>query len=236
MGRCGSGRGGRFGCDRVTAAENDCSGGDGFGPIKFVTREHHGRPAPHYVAQKPIEKVSALGVKPGVGLIEQPQLGAPRQNRGQGGATALARRQRCDRLGAQPAVETQPGQRFGNRSTVESCGPNREANVFFDSEVFVEKAGVTEQPDAAPERAQNRRTGRQRRLEDAGEAVGDRHEAGTGSQNCRLAGAVRPSQKHDFASVDTQVDARERRESAKKGNDAFEGNDRGAHALTEVSS
>ena len=65
-------------------------------PLELVGREHHGGAGRHGLAHEAVEQVAAVGVEAGVGLVEQPQLGAAGDERGERGPPALAGRQPVD--------------------------------------------------------------------------------------------------------------------------------------------
>ena len=79
------------------------------GPVELVRGEQHRGPGGHGVAHERVDEVAAGLVERGVGLVEQPELGAPGDQHGQRGPPALAGRERGDRHVGQPTVEAEAG-------------------------------------------------------------------------------------------------------------------------------
>ena len=95
-------------------------------------------------------------------------------------------------------------------------GPRPEADVVGDGEVVVEAGGVAEEPDPAAHGAALAGVGAGRGRAPAPRPTTTGRSAGAGPQQRRLAGAVRPSQEHDLAPLDVEVDAGEGGEAAER--------------------
>ena len=97
---CGVGPGGgarsRRG-DDLAAGHGDGPAGQGRSPLVLVRRQEHGRAPGDGVGTSVVEKVAVGGVQPGVGLVEQPELGLAGDQHGQRGAPALPGRQPAHR-------------------------------------------------------------------------------------------------------------------------------------------
>src|SRR5687767_1938647 len=74
----------------LSAHDRQLPAGDGRGAVELVRREEHGRPLRGRLADEVVDEVTPGGVDAGVGLVEQPELGRPRHEHGQGGAAPLA--------------------------------------------------------------------------------------------------------------------------------------------------
>ncbi len=100
-----------------------------------------------------VDQLPARAVESRVGLIEQPQLGASHEHRGQGGPTTLTRRQSPD---------LDPGQATREAQVLEGCidlafaGPDRagpEGDVLGHGQIVVEAGRVPEQTHVRTHRA-----------------------------------------------------------------------------------
>src|SRR5437763_16302729 len=83
---------GRVGPD-LTAGHGDDPGGEGPCPIELVGRQQHGGALLRRLSYQVVEALSAVGAEPGVGLVEEPQVGRPQQQGRDGHSPASARRQ-----------------------------------------------------------------------------------------------------------------------------------------------
>src|SRR3546814_12867118 len=90
---------------RISDGSSDvCSSdlvGEGFGTVELVRREHDGGPRGDGPAGQVVEQVAALLVEPGVGLVEQPQLGATSHQARERGAASLTSRSEERRVGTE---------------------------------------------------------------------------------------------------------------------------------------
>ena len=99
--------------------------GQGEAALELVGGEHDGGAGRHGLAHEVVEAVAALGVEPGVGLVEQPQLGAAGDERGDRRPAALAGREPSRRACGRRA-RPGPGWRGRCRSRPPKrprCGP-----------------------------------------------------------------------------------------------------------------
>ena len=145
-------------------------------------------------------------VEPGVGLVEQPQLGGPGHQDGQGhprrwpaeSRPTVVRRRR----------PTRPRRsRAGAAAAAGQAGrPHGEADVLRRGQLVVEGCGVAEQADLAPDRGP---VPAQVVAEDLGLARGDREQTGAGPQQAGLAGAVGADDHDDLPGCDGEIDAGE---------------------------
>ena len=205
--------------DHLAGDDVDAAGGQRAGPLQLVAGDDDGRAGGRGLAQRGVELVAPGGVEPGVGLVEQPQLGPAGHEAGQRGAPLLAGREAADRERGEPARQAEA---FHRRVDL---GPRRadrgapEAHVLGDGEVEVQAVAVAEQADAAAHRVA---LGRQVAAEHGPGAAGERHEPGAHPQQRRLAGAVGTAEQHDLAGGDGQRHAGQRREAAEHGDGAGE--------------
>ena len=179
------------------------------GPLGFVGGEDDGGARGDGLAEQVVDEVAPGGVEAGVGLVEQPELGAPRHQGGQGGAAPLPGRQ---------AVHRDAGEASGQAEALEGdvdllgAGPGRaapEAHVLGHREVVVEAVGVAEQTDLGAHRP---RLGHQIDAEHDGLALADGHQPGEGPQQRGLPRPVRPAHEQDLAAAHVERHAGERRE------------------------
>ena len=89
----------------------------------------------------------AAGVQPGVGLVQQPQLGTPGHQHGQRHPAALAGRQPPDRGPPQPADQAEALERRVDPVGRQAGRPDREPHVLDRGQLVVEGGGVAEQAD-----------------------------------------------------------------------------------------
>src|SRR5438270_2224908 len=142
----------RIGPD-LAAGHSDDARRKGACPVELVGRNQHRRSRACRVGDQLVETLTAVGVEPGVGLVEQPEIGRPQEEGGHGNPSALPGGQ-PERLHArQAAGEPEPRQRVvdGNRAGG-AGGPGDEAQVVGDGQVVVEAGGVAEQRHAATHR------------------------------------------------------------------------------------
>jgi len=155
-----------------------------------------------------------------MGLVEQPQSGAPHQHGRQGDPASLPGGQAGDVRGAQAPVEPQPRQGLFRRRRRGGDGAGGKGHVVGDGEIVVEKGGVTEEPHPPADRPP---VPPEVVAEDDGLAADDRHQTGTGAQQRRLPRPIRAGDQHDLTRGHVEVDARQGGEPAEQG-------DRGAKA------
>ncbi len=91
-------------------------------------------------------------IEPGVGFVEQPQLGAAPDHRGERHPAPLPRRQGCTGR-SQPAGDPEPVERrIGRRPRSSPRGTRPEVQVLGHRQVVVEERGVAQQADPAAHR------------------------------------------------------------------------------------
>ncbi len=175
--------------------------------------QQDGGPAGGGLLHDAVEEVAAGGVEAGVGLVEQPQLGAAGDDRGDGHPPALAGGQAAGGHVAQASVEAQPGHGLGGRRGAGAGGPGREREVVGDGQVVVEEGGVAQQADPA---ADGLAVPAQVMAENLRLAGGEGGQAGAGPQQGGLAGPVRALHQQDLARRHIQVHSGQCREPAEQ--------------------
>ena len=173
-----------------------------------------------------VDDVAAALVDAGVGLVEQPQLGAAGDEAGQRHAPALAGGElgRPARRARRPSTPSRAMAAAASSRRAPAARAQKR-DVVGHREVVVEAGGVAEEPDAAADGAALAGVG-QVVAEHDGLARRDRQQPGARTQQRRLAGAVRSPQEHDLAAADVEVDAGEGGEAAEQRDRSAEGHDR----------
>ena len=171
-----------------------------------------------------VDDVPPGGVEPGMGLVEEPELGTAGDKNGDGGPAPLPGREPADRDPGQAAGQAQPGEGRRGLFRRRARRASPEADVLRDREVVVQEGGVTEEthppsnrPAVPPEVV----------AQDDGFTADDGNEAGAGAQQRGLPGPVGASKEHDLAARDVEIDAGE-------GGETSEQRDRGAEADDRV--
>lgn len=203
----------------MTADHLDLAVGDALGPLQLVRRQHDRRPGGDRLGHQPVDEVPPGLVEPGVGLVEQPQLGPAGDEDGERGAAALAGGELGHRHLPEPAGQAQPLERGVDVAPLGPGGGGPEADVGLDAEVVVQTGGVGQEPDPAADPAA---VVAQVVAEDGGVALDDRHEAGAAPQEGGLARPVRTLEQDDLAPLDGEVGPGEGREAADQGDGASE--------------
>ena len=171
-----------------------------------------------------VDAIAPLRIEPGVGLVEQPQLGTAGHQTGQRRAPALTGGEL-----AHGHVGEAAGQPAGGEGGVDvrrgrAGGPPPEPDVVAHGEVVVEAGGVAQEAHPAPDLAGPAAVG-EVRSEHPSLAPHDGEQAGAGAQQRGLPGPVRPAEEHDLSGGDIEVDPGEGREPAKQGHRAAEVDD-----------
>ena len=169
-----------------------------------------------------MEDVAAVGVEPGVGLVEQQELRVPDQRGGEreppplsGGELAVG--QVGDRARARAA-------RWSARRPrpVAAPGLGEEPEVLAHGQVVVAEGLVADEgeiaPGAAPVLGQIEPV-------DLGLARVERRQTRDQAEQRGLAGAVRPGQQEDLAGVDVKVDPGQSGEASEKAHGGAESDD-----------
>src|SRR5690606_36511093 len=118
---------GRFGAGGP-AGQGDDPVGQRLGPLQVVGGEEHGGTGVDGALHEVVEQLAPVVVQPGVGLVEQPQLGPAGDEAGQGGAAPLPGGQGGHRDVAQAAVEPAAGEGGGDVGGVGAGGTAPEAH------------------------------------------------------------------------------------------------------------
>ena len=168
-----------------------------------------------------VEDRAGRRVETGVGLVEQPQLGPPGGQHGQGHPPALTGRELGGRGLGQAAGQSQAITGVADPGRVRPRRPHREAHVLAHGEVVVEMAGMGQQahPAAHPAPLTHRVQAEHPHL-----ARGQWHQAGADPQQAGLAGPVRPLDQHRLPGGDLEVDTGEEREASRQGDRVTEEN------------
>ena len=204
----------------MASGEHDGAGGQRSGTIELVGSEDDRRTGGDGLFDEVVDEVPPAGVEPGVGLIEEPELGPSGDEDREGDPPALAGAEPADRDGGEPPVEAEASEGWRYGAAVPAGGPDPEADVLGGGEVVVEEAGVAEEPDAA---ADGPAVAAEVLAEDGGLASSHGEQAGERPQEGGLPGPVGAANEHDLTPVDVEVDAGE-------GGEAVEEDDRGAEA------
>ena len=160
-------------------------------------------------------------------LVEQPECGAAGQERGQGDPAALAGREPAGGGGAQAAGEADPGQGRLGPFAGQAEGAHGKADVLRRREVVVERGGMTQEADVAPDGGV---VHGEIDPEDGGLARGDGQKPSTGAQEAGLAGPVRPHDDGDLTLLEAEIDPGEGGEAAGESDSGAELDNRG-HGL-----
>ena len=193
--------------------------GDRCGPVQLVRREQHRRTCGGGVGDEAVDQVPPGLVQPGVGLVEEPELGPTGQEDGERGAAPLPCGQAADLDGAQPVAQAHAGQGGLHVGGAAAGGPGPEPHVGLDRQLVVEPGGVGQQADPRPDPAA---VGPEVAPQHAGVAVHHRHQSRAAAQQGGLARAVRTLQEHHLAGVDGEVGAGEGGEATDEGDGAAE--------------
>ena len=205
--------------DRRPTDDLDGPIGDVAGAVQLVGGEQHRRADRGRFADQPVDHVTTAGIEPGVRFVEQPQLGATRDHRGERDAAALPGRQRVHGQVVQPCRDLEAVQceaTVGHRRT---GGPRPEVHVVDHGQVLVQEGRMAEQTDPTPHRGP---VAEEIHTEDVRLARADLDEPGTHPKQRRLARAVRTTKQHDLARIHVEVDAGERREPPEEGDGGTE--------------
>ncbi len=165
------------------------------------------------IAHQLVDQVAALGVQPGVGLVEQPQLGVYGHQAGQGAASALAGAEAGHRNVAEAAAQAKPLEGGLDRPGKAAPGAYGEADVVDHRHVVVEGGGVANKPELAADRPT---IDAEIVPEHDGGAVNHGDQPGAGAQQGGLPGTVRAGQENHLTGSDVEVDAREGREASEQ--------------------
>ena len=86
-----------------------------------------------------------------MGLVEQPERGAAGEQGGQGDPAALAGREASGRRRAQAPGQAKPVERRVGVCGGQAEGPDGEADVLRRAELVVERGGMAQEADVAPD-------------------------------------------------------------------------------------
>ncbi len=157
-----------------------------------------------------------------MGLVEQPQFGPPGDEYSERDTATLASRQSRHPLIGQAAVESEEVDGRRDLGVGRPTGARPETHVLGDGQLVVQAVGVGEQTDPATHLAA---VGSQVATGDDGLTAHHRQQAGAGTQNGRLTGAVRAAEEHDLPALDGQIGAREGRETPEDDDDVAQAHD-----------
>ena len=206
----------------MTADHRDDPGGQGLGPSLVVRREDdRGSPGGGFAHER-VEHVPGVGVKTGMGFVEQPQGRVAGDEGGERGAPPLARRTCPNPKIPEPSVEPNPSHRRVNTGDVTPAGLDGECHVFVDREVVVQKALVTKQTDGS---AGGATIPPKINSEDDGRPFGHARQPGDDLEEGRFPRAVGPPNHDDLALIDPEVKPGEGGKSSVEGDDSTQRND-----------
>ena len=212
------------------AGERDDAVGQGLGPVELVGGQEHRGPRGHRPADEAVEEVAAFLVEAGVGLVEQPQLGAAGQEAGQRRAAALPGRQAGHDQVGQPAVEPAAVRARASMSACAAPAARPQKRTLSTT------VSSSYRPVAWPSRPTRRRT--RAGLPSVDEVVTehlrlaprDREQPRAQAQQRGLPGPVRAAEEHDLTGGDVEVDPGQGGEPAQEGHRAAEVDD-GFHGV-----
>lgn len=210
--------------DRSTTDDVDDPTGEVAGSLQFMTRDEHGGPGIRSLPQHTIEFVTAVGIESGMGLVEQPQFGAPGDEACERHPTSLAGRQRADGDVGEAPVDGESDHRRSHFVTRRTHGGPPERDVLLDREVAVQPVVVSEQADPRPHQVG---VGAEVEPEHASRPALDREQRRAQPQHTRLSGTVRTSEQDDLAPLDPQRRPREHGERSRHGDHVAEFDDCG---------
>ncbi len=160
-------------------------------------------------------------------LVEQPERGTARQQRGQGDPAPLPGRQPAGRRRPQTPGQSEALERRVGALHRQAESPHGELDVFRRAELVVEGGGMPEKPHVTTHRGV---IGGQVDAEDGGGARRHRQQSGTGPQETGLAGTVGAHDDDHLTLVERQIDPGKGREAAGERDRGTKVNDRG-HGL-----
>src|SRR5438445_1038332 len=118
------------------------------GAVELMGGDHDRRSRRGRGAHQVVDDVTRGGVEPGVGLVEQPQLGPAGDHRRDRGSASLPRRELVDRDAGQPSVDAEGDHRRVGLGVSGTTGARPEVDVVGHGEIVVETGGVPEQAHA----------------------------------------------------------------------------------------
>ena len=167
-----------------------------------------------------VEQGARRGVEAGVGLVEEPELGPPGRQHGQGHPAALPGRELAGRCLGQAADQAPALARRVDAGDLAPGSPHSEPQVLAHGEVVVEVGSVGKQADPAaqvgpaPGRVES---------EDRQVAGGQGHQSGAHPQEARLAGAVGALDQDGLPHGHLEVDPGQEREPTRERDRVAEG-------------
>jgi hypothetical protein len=168
--------------------------------------QEHSRPSGHRLLDDGVQQIAVLGVEPGVGFIQQPQLRLPGHEDRQGGPAPLPGRQPSGPNRPQSPRQPESGQGGFHRVDGATRGPDRKAHVVLNRQVVVQGGGVSKEPDPAAHRPPVYGEVAAKYL---GSARHDRQQPGAGPQKAGLASPVGPLEQHHLTGLNVEIGARE---------------------------
>ncbi len=194
------------------AADNiDNPGGQSTRSFEFVAGNHHGGTSGRCIAKHGVDLVASSGVEAGVGLVEQPQFGAPGHQTSQGGTSALTGRQLLHRHSGQSIGEAHAHQRLRNLGSGSTRSGPPEADVLGNSEIGVQPVRMTEQTDTRP---QLLALGTQIAAQHRALPPGQRQQTSAEPEQAGLPCAIGTTQQHDVAAPHSERGAGESRKAS----------------------
>ena len=161
-------------------------------------------PCGHGLGHDLAEDGPGVGVEPGMGLVEEPQLGTTGHEQGERHPPALAGGKTAHRGTAHPAPELEAIEHGVDVRQTPSGRSHREADVLDDGQVVVERGGVAEHAHPA---TKGRGVAAQITSEHRALAPRQREQAGAYPQQARLARPVRAFENDHFTLGDGEIDA-----------------------------
>ncbi len=169
-------------------------------------REQDSRPRGRRISYEAIDEVTAVGVEPGVGFVEQPQPRPSTHDNGESGSPTLTGGQPADGNSPKPTGQAETTERRFEVGIECPIRPCPEADVLLDREFAVERRMMGEQSNLSTNLVAAR-TGAEVVTKDVASALTQREQAGTQPQKGGLSRSVRPLQQDHLTRAKLEVRA-----------------------------
>ncbi len=191
-----------------TSGHGHRPGGQALHRPRLVAGDQHGDPRCRGLGDGLVQQPAGRRVEAGVGLVEQPELGPPGGQHGEGDPAALAGRQPSGRRLGQPADQSPALEGRLDPGHVTAGGPDGETDVLPHGQVVVEVGGVGEHAHPA---AHGGAVAGRVEPEDREAPRGQGHQTGTDPQQAGLSCPVGPLDENGLTHRHLEIDTGEER-------------------------